>query len=215
MKLQVLLADDHEIIRHSLSRMIAETDDLEVAGVAEDGNAVMHMVRARDWDLVVLDLSMPGRSGTELINLIKSERPRLPILVFTMHPEHQYAVRSIRAGATGYLSKDSSCEQIIPAMRKVAARGVAISEKVSELLVADVSHGFEVQSHTSLSAREYQVFMRLVRGVASSKIAEELSLSVKTVSTYKTRILEKMGLETQADIVRYAYENSLLDSNDQ
>jgi DNA-binding NarL/FixJ family response regulator len=215
MKLQVLLADDHEIIRNSLSRMIAETDDLEVAGEAEDGNAVMQMVRARDWDLVVLDLSMPGRSGTELINLIKSERPRLPILVFTMHPEHQYAVRSIRAGATGYLSKDSSCEQIIPAMRKVAARGVAISEKVSELLVADVSHGFEVQPHTSLSAREYQVFMRLVRGVASSKIAEELSLSVKTVSTYKTRILEKMGLETQADIVRYAYENSLLDGNNQ
>jgi DNA-binding NarL/FixJ family response regulator len=213
MKLQVLLADDHEIIRHSLSRMIAETDDLEVAGVAEDGNVALQMVRARDWDLVVLDLSMPGRNGTELINLIKSERPRLPILVFTMHPEHQYAVRAIRAGATGYLSKDSSCEQIIPAMRKVAARGVAISEKVSELLVADVSHGFEAQPHTSLSAREYQVFMRLVRGVAASRIAEELSLSVKTVSTYKTRILEKMGMETQADIVRYAYEHALLDGN--
>lgn len=213
MKLQVLLADDHAIIRDGLSRMVSETDDLEVAGQAEDGTATLQMVRAREWDLVVLDLSMPGRHGVELINLIKSERPRLPILVFTMHPEHQYAVRSIRAGATGYLSKDSPSELIVPAMRKVAAHGVAISERVSALLVADLSHSFEVHPHTILSAREYQVFMRLVRGAAVSKIADELSLSVKTVSTYKTRILDKMGLQTQADVVRYAYEHELLDDN--
>lgn len=213
MKLQVLLADDHEIIRNSLSRMIAETDDLEVAGQAADGNTVLQMVRARDWDVVVLDLAMPGRSGTELITLIKAERPRLPVLVFTMHPEHQYAVRSIRAGATGYLSKDSPCELIVPAMRKVAARGVVVSEKVSALLVADVSYGHETLPHTLLSAREYQVFMRLVRGVVPTRIADELALSIKTVSTYKTRILDKMGLDSQAAMVRYAYEHALLDDN--
>ena len=139
MKLQLLVADDHAIIRDGLRKIIADTDDLEVAGEAANGNAVLEMVRARSWDTVVLDLSMPGRNGLELIKLIKAERPRLPILIFSMHPEEQYAVRAIRAGASGYLSKESSSELLLPAIRKVAAGGVYISAKVAELMAVDFS----------------------------------------------------------------------------
>jgi DNA-binding NarL/FixJ family response regulator len=163
--------------------------------------------------MVILDISMPGRSGLELLRLIKAERPKLPILIFSMHHEEQYAVRAIRAGAAGYLSKDSDSELILPAIRKVASGGIFVSQKLAELLVADVSGQTSVQAHTQLSNREYEVFIRLVRGISLTAIADEFSLSIKTVSTHKSHILTKMGMTTQVDLVRYAVDHDLLDSD--
>jgi DNA-binding NarL/FixJ family response regulator len=213
MKVQVLVVDDHAIIRDGLKKILADTEDLIVAGEAANGNMALEKVSARDWGMVILDISMPGRSGLELLRLIKAERPKLPILIFSMHHEEQYAVRAIRAGAAGYLSKDSDSELILPAIRKVASGGIFVSQKLAELLAADVSGQASVQAHTHLSNREYEVFIRLVRGVSLTAIAEEFFLSIKTVSTHKSHILAKMGMTTQVDLVRYAIDHDLLDSD--
>jgi two-component system, NarL family, invasion response regulator UvrY len=212
MSTDVLVADDHAIIRDGLRKILADTQDLRVAGEAADGNCALRHVREREWGLVVLDMSMPGRSGLELIKLMKAERPRLPILVFSMHPEEQYAVRAIRAGAAGYLSKESDAEMLLPAMRKVAAGGAFVSAKVAELLATDHSRAGDGPPHTRLSDREYGIFSRIVRGTSLTEIAEELSLSIKTVSTHKAHILSKMGLLNHVDLVRYALDHGLLDS---
>jgi len=154
---------------------------------------------------------MPGRNGLELIKLIKNERPKLPILIFSMYQEEQYAVRAIRAGASGYLSKDGDSELLLPAMRKVAAGGMFVSAKLAELLALDVSPNTQNQLHTLLSNREFEVFSRIVRGISLTAIADEFSLSIKTVSTHKSHILTKMNMATQVDLVRYAIEHKLLD----
>jgi DNA-binding NarL/FixJ family response regulator len=211
MKFEVLVVDDHAIIRDGLKKILADTDDLIVAGEAANGNAALEKVRERDWDLVVLDISMPGRNGLELIKLMKNERPKLHILIFSMHHEEQYAVRAIRAGASGYLSKEGDTELILPAMRRVAAGGVFISPKLAELLATDVSQNTHDQPHTLLSNREYEVFTRIVRGISLTAIAEEFSLSIKTVSTHKSHILSKMEMVSHVDLVRYAIERNLLD----
>lgn len=211
MKAEVLIADDHAIIRDGLRKILADTYDLEVVGEAANGSAVMDQVRARDWDLLVLDISMPGRNGLELIKLVKAERPKLPILIFSMHPEEQYAVRAIRAGAAGYISKEGDTDMLLPAMRRVVAGGMFISPKVAELLAGDISPQSQNLPHTLLTDREFDVFRRIVKGVALTAIAEELSLSVKTVSTHKTHILAKMNMSTQVDLVRYAIDQKLTD----
>ena len=199
MKLEVLVADDHAIIRDGLKKIIADTDDLVVAGEAGNGHAV-------------LEMSMPGRNGVELIKLIKAERPKLPILIFSMHPEEQFAVRGIRAGASGYLSKESDSELLLPALRKVAGGGIFISQKVAELLATDVSRHGDVPPHTLLSDREYEVFSHIVRGASLTEIADKLSLSIKTISTHKSNILSKMNLSSNVDLFRYAVDNNLLDT---
>jgi two-component system invasion response regulator UvrY len=213
MSYQVLVADDHAIIRDGLRKILDDTTDLVVAGEAANGNAVMEQVRARDWDLLVLDISMPGRNGLELIRLVKAERPRLPILVFSMHHEEQYAVRAIRSGAAGYLSKEGDTDLLLPAMRKVAAGGMFISPKVADLLAMDISPQVQELPHTTLTNREFEIFSRIVRGTSLTAIADELSLSVKTVSTHKSHILAKMNMSTQVDLVRYALAHKLLDGN--
>lgn len=212
MTIDVLVADDHAIIRDGLKKILADTPDLRVAGEAADGHAVVEQVRSRDWGLVVLDMSMPGRSGLELIKQLRSERPRLPVLVFSMHPEEQYAVRAIRAGASGYLSKETDSDMLLPAMRKVASGGAFVSAKVAELLAMDNSRTRDEPSHTLLSDREWGIFSRIVRGESLTEIADELCLSIKTVSTHKAHILAKMGMANQVDLVRYAIENGLLDT---
>jgi two-component system, NarL family, invasion response regulator UvrY len=151
---EVLVADDHAIIRDGLKKILADSGDMVVAGEAANGQTALEKVRERDWGLVVLDMSMPGRSGLELIKLMKAERPRLPILVFSMHPEEQYAVRAIRAGAGGYLSKEGDCDLLLPAMRKIAAGGAFVSSKVAELLATDVSRSSDELPHQLLSDRE-------------------------------------------------------------
>ena len=211
MKYEVLVADDHAIIRDGLKKILADTDDLVVAGEASNGHTVMEQVKRRDWDLLVLDLSMPGRHGLELIKLLKVERPKLPILIFSMHQEEQFAVRAFRAGASGYLSKEGDSDLILPAMRKVAAGGTYISPKVAELLATDISPNSQALPHTLLSDREYEVFSRILKGVSLTEIAAELSLSIKTVSTHKSHILIKMGMTSQVDLVRYAIEHHLME----
>lgn len=212
MKIEVLVADDHAIIRDGLRKILADTEDMVVAGEACNGSATLDKVRERDWGLVVLDMSMPGRNGVDLIKLLKAERPKLPILVFSMHQEEQYAVRTIRAGASGYLSKEGDSDMLLPAMRKVAGGGVFVSQKVAELFVSDASGKSEGLPHARLTDREYGIFSRIVRGESLTDIAEELSLSIKTVSTHKSRILAKMGLSNQVDLVRYAVDHRLLDA---
>lgn len=212
MKIEVLVADDHAIIRDGLRKILADTDDLIVAGEAVNGNDTLDKVQARDWGLVVLDLSMPGRNGLELIRLIKALRPKLPILIFSMYPEEQYAVRAIRAGATGYLTKESNSDLLLPAMRSVAAGGVFVSQKVTELLATDIAHATDDDlPHKRLTDREYAIFSRIVRGISPAEIAAELSLSVKTVSSHKSHILDKMKLANQVDLMRYAIEHGLID----
>lgn len=210
MKIEVLLADDHAIIRDGLKKILADTEDMVVAGEAMNGHAALDLVRERNWGLVVLDLSMPGRSGVELIKLIKTERPQCPVLIFSMHPEEQYAVRALRAGASGYLSKEGDSDLILPALRKVAAGGVYFSAKVAELLVSEAAPHAQSLPHTRLSDREYQIFDRIVRGLSLTAIAHELSLSIKTVSTHKSHIMSKMESKNQVDLVRYAISHQLI-----
>ena len=208
---EVLVADDHAIIRDGLRKLLADTHDFVVVGEAANGNAALQAVRARDWALLILDISMPGRNGLELIKLIRQERPRLPILIFSMHHEEQYAVRALRAGASGYLSKDSDMDLLLPSLRKLVAGGPYISPKVAELLAMDVSPRLQDLPHKSLSDREFEVFSRIVAGSSLTAIAHALSLSIKTVSTHKSNILAKMQLTGQVDLVRYAMEHQLLD----
>jgi len=210
MKFEVLVVDDHAVIRDGLKKILADTDDLVVAGEADNGDAALEKVRERGWSLVVLDLSMPGRSGLELIKLIKKERPNLPILIFSMHHEEQYAVLAIRAGASGYLFKDGDSELLLPAMRKVAGGGMFVSPKLAELLATDISPNTHDRPHTLLTNREFEVFSRIVHGISLTAIAEEFSLSIKTVSTHKSHILAKMNMATNGDLVRYAIEHKLL-----
>ena len=172
---------------------------------------MLRLVRERDWDLVLMDMSMPGRNGIDLIRQVKSEKPKLPILVLSMHQEHQYAVRAIRAGASGYLNKDSASDLLVSAIRKIVGGGIFVSEAVAELLARDTMRGADVPLHTLLSDREFQVFRMIAEGKTVTEIAEALTLSVKTVSTHKTRILEKMNMSNQAELLRYALEHGLLD----
>lgn len=208
-KLKVLLADDHAIIRDGLRQILADTADLVVAGEAANGLELMQQVRDQDWDVLVLDISMPGRSGLELIHMVKDEKPRLPILIFSMHHEEQYAVRALRAGAQGYLTKESDGELLVAAIRRVAKGGVYISDKVAELMVRGIRPVGETLPHNLLSDREYQVFNLLVAGRGLTEIGAELSLSVKTISTHKTHILQKMNLASSADLIRYAIAHGL------
>lgn len=210
-RVQVLVADDHGVIRNGLKKILDDTPDLEFAGEACDGRSVLEKVRERSWDMLILDLSMPGRNGLELIKLIKEARPPLPILIFSMHQEEQYAVRALRAGASGYLTKEVDGDLLLSAIRKVASGSVYVSTKVAELLASDVSRPQQAPLHTLLSNREYEVFSRLVRGISLTAIAYEFSLSIKTVSTHKSHLFEKMGVINQSDLVRYAINHGLLD----
>ncbi len=212
MKRAVLIADDHPVIRLGLRAILCGCDDLSVEGEAADGHATLECVRHRGWDLLVLDISMPGRSGLELIKLLKGESPRLPILVFSAHREELYAVRAIRAGAAGYVSKQTDAESLLQAMRKVAGGSVYFSQKVSELLATDPVRDTDHLPHTRLTDREYGIFSRIISGAKLTEIADELSLSIKTISTHKSNILDKMTLAGQVELVRYAIEHKLLDS---
>jgi len=212
--IRTIVADDHTIVREGLKQLLAAAGDIEVVGEASDGAGVLHSVRGTDFDVLLLDMSMPGRSGIDLIKQVKSEKPRVRILVLSMHEEGQYAIRAIRAGASGYLTKDSASAQLVSAIRKVAAGGAFISAEVAEQLALGAMPNAEGLPHTRLSDREFQVFRLLVSGKAVSEIAGELNLSVKTVSTHKARLLEKMGMETQAEMIRYALRHRLVDDPD-
>lgn len=203
--IRVLIADDHKIVRDGLKGILATTADIEVAAEAAGGDEALALVRANDYDVALIDMSMPGLSGIDLVKRLRAEKPKLRLLVLSMHGEHQYAARALKAGAAGYLTKDSASEQLLGAIRKVAAGGVHISEAAAASLLSQ-----QKASHEVLSDREFEVMRLLVEGLGPTEIGERLHLSVKTVSTHKTRILEKLNLGSTAELVRYAVENKLL-----
>jgi DNA-binding NarL/FixJ family response regulator len=207
---RVLVADDHAIVREGLKRILEGQADIEIAGEATNGHEVIERVRSGGFDLLLLDLSMPGKSGIELIKQVRDESPKLRVLVLTMHEEDQYAVRAIRAGASGYLTKESATAQLVSAIRRIAEGRLYISPNVAEQLALDVSPRGDEAPHKHLSDREFEVFQLLVAGRSISDIAGQLHLSVKTVSTHKTRILQKMSATSVADLVRYAIGHRLV-----
>jgi DNA-binding NarL/FixJ family response regulator len=209
---RIVIADDHAIVREGLKRIVAEASELEVVDEAADGTQVMRIVREREFEVLVLDLSMPGRSGMELIKLVKAERPKLRILVLSMHQELQYAVRAIKSGASGYLTKESAPAQLVQAIHKIAGGGAFISAEVAEQLALGAMPGSQTAApHETLSDREFEVFRLLVAGTSVTDIASRLKLSVKTVSTHKANLMQKLGLANQSELVRYALRHGLAD----
>lgn len=208
---RILIADDHTLVREGLKQILATTEGLQVGGEAANGAEVMAQLRQQRWDVLILDLSMPGRSGIELIRQIKDEYPKLPILVLTMHGEQQYAVRALKAGAAGYLTKESVPAELVAALRKVASGGVYMSMAIAEKIALDFREDTGELPHRLLSEREFSVFRDLVAGRTISEIAANLCVSAKTVSTYKARVLEKMQMQSQAELIRYAIRHELLD----
>jgi len=207
--IRVLLADDHGLVREGLRGLLAKAADIEVAAEAATGDEVLARVKETDFDVALLDLSMPGLSGLALIKRLKAEKPKLRILVLSMHGESQYAARALKAGASGYLTKDSAAAQLVGAIRKIAAGGVQISEAAAAQLIG--ARGAAETPHAALSDREYEVLRQIVAGRSVTEIADALHLSVKTVSTHKARILEKLDLTGTAELVRYAIEHGLTD----
>lgn len=210
--IKILIADDHAILRAGLKHLLSEHPDLVVAGEASNGHEALVKAQAEHWDVMILDMTMPGKSGIELIKQLKQLVPKLPILILSMHKEDVYAVRALKAGASGYLCKDNAEDQLVAALRKVAGGGLYITATVAEKLAADMLHGAPGNAlpHTRLSDREYQIFQLITGGASVSDIAQTLNLSVKTVSTHKTHIMEKMGCSNVADLVRYAIQHELL-----
>ncbi|MGE5617139.1 MAG: response regulator [Bacillota bacterium] len=209
--IRLVLADDHTIVREGLKQILAAAGDFEVVGEAADGHEALARVRSLDFDVLVLDMSMPGKSGIELIKQVHAEKPRLRMLVLSMHEEKQYAVRAIRAGAAGYVTKESASKQLVEAIRKIAGGGAFISAEVAQDLALGAMPGAQGAPHESLSDREYQIFLMIARGKSVSDIASTLNLSVKTVSTHKANILGKMQLETSGELIRYALANGLVE----
>jgi DNA-binding NarL/FixJ family response regulator len=207
--IRVLLADDHTLVREGLKQLLAAAPGIEIAGEAGDGDAALALVRTNDYDVAVLDMSMPGLAGIDLIKRVRLEKPQLRVLVLSMHGEQQYAARAFKAGASGYLTKDSAAAQLVSVIRKIAAGGVHISESTAAQLVGAPARG-DAPLHTRLSDREFEIFRLLVAGQGVTDIAARLHLSVKTVSTHKTRILQKMEMDSAAELVRYAVEQQLL-----
>ena len=208
--IRVLLADDHALVREGLRGILARAPDMEVTAEAANGDEVLAVVRKQAFDIAVLDLSMPGLAGIALIKRLRIETPKLRILVLSMHGEAQYAARALKAGASGYLTKDSAAPQLIGAIRKIAAGGVQISEAAAAQLIGGGAAA-DAAPHTILSDREYEVLRHIVAGRSVTEIGDALNLSVKTVSTHKSRILQKLGLSGTAELVRYALEHGLAD----
>jgi DNA-binding NarL/FixJ family response regulator len=207
--IRIVIADDHTIVREGLKQLLATDPGIEVVGEARDGLEAMQLVRNVPFDVLLIDISMPGRSGLEVIRQIKAEKPKLRILVLSMHEEHQYAIRAIRAGASGYLTKDSASTQLVTALRKVAAGGAYITAEVAEQLALGAMPHADQAPHHALSDREFQVLRMLAAGHTVSDVAAKVNLSVKTVSTHKSRLMQKLGVSTNTELLRYAIQHRL------
>jgi DNA-binding NarL/FixJ family response regulator len=206
---RILIADDHAIFREGLKQIIARSVDMIVTDEAEDGQEVLSKVRNNSYDLVILDISMPGRNGLELLGEIRNLNPRLPVIFLSMHPEEQYAIRAFRAGAAGYLTKGSPPQELLGALDKVLQGKKYVSPAIAEVLINGLNIEGEKEPHDELSNREYQVLLMIASGKTVGNIALELTLSVKTVSTYRAQILRKMNLKNNAEITRYVIQNDL------
>lgn len=208
--IKVLVADDHAVVRRGLRQILAETPDIMVGGEAATAAEVLRMVREQRWSVVVLDISLPGGSGLEILSTLRKECPEVPVLVLTVYSEEQYAVRAIKAGAAGFLTKESAPERLIDAVRKVANGGRWISAELAETLASVLAGQGSGAPHERLSDRELEVLKMLASGKTVSQVAQELSLSVKTVSTHRTRILKKMNMRTNAELTHYAVRSGIV-----
>lgn len=209
--IRILIADDHAIFREGLKHILSESPDVKVAAEARNGQEVLEKIWSEKYDMVLLDISMPGMSGLEVLKQLKIEKPKLPVLVLSMHPEEQYAVRVLRAGASGYLTKESAPDELITAIRKISQGRKYITASLAERLAFEMEIDSEKPLHEVLSDREYQVLRIIAAGKTIKQIAEELSLSIKTVSTYRGRIMEKMKMKTNAELMHYAIKHQILD----
>ena len=209
--IKVLIADDHAVVRKGLRQIISETTDIVVADEADNGHEVLEKISKKDYDVVVLDISMPGRSGLDVLKQIKKEKPGLSVLILSIYPEEQYAIRVLKTGASGYLTKDSAPDELISAIRKVSKGGKYITPSLAEKLAVHMNSDFEKPPHELLSNREYQVMRMIASGKTVGEIAELLSLSVKTISTYRSRILVKMNMKNNSELTHYAIKNKLVD----
>lgn len=207
--IKVLICDDHAIVRQGLRQIVEDCNDIMIAGEASSGEEVIRMINKDDSHVIILDITMDGMGGIETLKEIKHQKPELGVLMLSMHPEEQYAIRVLKAGASGYLTKKSAPDELVQAIRTISIGKKYITSSISEKLVSTLNADEAVQPHESLSDREYQVFEHLAKGKTVGQIAENLYLSVKTVSTYKSRILNKMGINNMADMIRYAIEKKL------
>lgn len=209
--IRIIIVDDHAVVRKGLKQILDETPDLSVIDEASSGNELIEKIRQNRFDCVLLDISMPGRDGLDTLKEIKAIRPELPVLIFTVYPEDQYAVRVLKAGASGYINKESEPEELIEAIRKVSRGRKYISPFLAELLAQNLEAGSETPIHETLSDREFQVMCKIASGKKVTDIAKELSLSINTISTYRNRILEKMNFKSNAEITHYAIKNNLVE----
>lgn len=208
--LRVLIADDHAVVRRGLRQVLADESDIKVIGEAQNSQELLALARRNPCDLIVLDISMPGRNGLDALKELRKEFPKTAILVLSMYPEDQYAVQAFRAGASGYLTKESAPEELVLAIRKVVRGGRYVSATLAEKLALDLSANRNGALHDTLSAREFQILCMIGSGKSVTAIADELALSVKTIGTYRARILEKMEMRNNAELIRYAIQNQLV-----
>lgn len=206
---RILIVDDHPIVRKGLKQILSDEPDIEYVGEARNDSEVFSLVYSQDWDAVVLDITMPGRGGLEVLTDLKRLYPRMPVLILSIHPEDQYAVRALREGASGYMNKESAPEELVRALRKIIKGGKYVSSSLAEKLASML--GSNTVPHERLSVREHQVMLMIASGSTITRIADEMSLSVKTISTYRSRILEKLDLTNNVEITRYAMKYKLID----
>jgi len=207
---RIIIADDHTIFREGLKQIIARTAAMAVAGEASDGTELIDKIRREEFDLVILDISLPGRSGFDILADISVIRPKLPVLILSMHPEEQYALRAMKSGAAGYLTKGCSSQELIEALQKIALGKKYVSPSIAEMLVDHFGSNREEPLHERLSIREFEVMRMIAKGATPKTIAEDLMIGTKTVNTYRARILQKMGMKSNADLTRYAVEHKLV-----
>ena len=209
--INIIIADDHPIVRAGLKQIIMEDNGITVAGEASKGTELLEQVRRQDYDVILLDLTMPGMDGLDVLKQLKIEKPYIPVIILTIHPESQYALRILKVGASGYLTKASAPAELIKAIHKVHKGGKYISTSLAEKIVFALDEDTDGLPHDTLSDREYQVLCMIGAGKTVSQIADKLALSVKTISTYRTRILEKMQMENNAELIHYAIQNGLVE----
>lgn len=209
--IRILIADDHAIVRHGLRQILSDSEDMSVTGEARNGVQALQLARESEWDVFLLDVSMPDKNGIDTLKQLKKEFPKLPVLMLSMHPEDQYAIRALKAGASGYLTKQSAPELLVTAIRQVASGKKYVSPSLAEELANAISDDSEKAPHEKLSDREYQTLCMIASGKNLTQIAEELKLSVKTVSVYRARLLEKMKLKNNAELTHYGIKHGLVE----
>jgi two-component system invasion response regulator UvrY len=209
--IRVFIADDHGIVRKGMKQILSRTPDIEVAGEASTGQEALEKIWANNFDVVILDISLPGRNGLEILKQIKSQQPKLPVLILSMYPEDQYAVRVLKAGAAGYLTKESDKSELIEAIRRIAQGKKYITPELAERLADELKPGADKAPHDRLSDREYHLLCLIAKGKNTKEIAAELSLSIKTIGTHRASLLDKMEMKSNAELTHYAIQHKLVE----